>query len=119
MERMLRVNSLLKRELGGIFERAVCSELNCLVTVTNVQATPDLRQALVHVSVYGTEEQKQQVLDVLRRQRKEIQHEIARHVRLKYTPRLQFRLDDTAEKAERIMQLLDGLNEGRTDEESV
>ncbi len=116
MERMLRVNNLLKRELGVIFEREICTELSCLVTVTDVVCAPDLRSARVHVSAYGPEDQKQRVLGVLRRHRKGIQHEIARAVKLKYTPRLQFCLDDTAEKADRIMQLLDELSDGRTDE---
>ena len=101
MERMRRVNELLKRELGALFERLVCRDLDCLVTVTAVETSPDLRSAHVYVSVYGSPEQQDKVFGLLHKRRKEMQHEISRNVTLKYTPKLDFRIDETAAHADR------------------
>lgn len=110
MDRMTRVNELLKRELGEIFERRICADFDCLVTVTAVKTSPDLHNARVYVSVFGTEDQRNAVLETLLKKRKNIQREMAHHVILKYTPVLEFHLDTTLDEADRIHKILDGLN---------
>jgi ribosome-binding factor A len=116
MERMLRVNELLKRELGVLFERLICPEVNGLVTVTDVHTATDLRQATVYVSVYGPGISGADVLDLLAKHRRMMQREIAQAVRLKYTPKLSFRLDDELDKADRVWQLLADLEADGADD---
>ena len=115
MDRMLRVNELLKRELGTILARRVSGDVDCLVTVTRIETSPDLHNATVYVSVYGSPEQRITVRDLLKRLRKDIQHDIAQHVRLKYTPVLKFMLDDSQEQADRVMKILDELGMDESD----
>lgn len=107
MDRMRRVNELLKRELGELFERMICSQVDSLVTITEVDTSPDLRQSRVYVSVYGSDEQKQAAMRLIHGNRKEMQSVISRHVKLKYTPKLSFELDGTAESAAHVMELLE------------
>ena len=52
-QRMLRVNELLKREIADLLERVDFSLENCLVSVSEVDTSPDLRHAKVHISVLG------------------------------------------------------------------
>jgi ribosome-binding factor A len=110
MDRMTRVNELLKRELGEIFERRICGDFDCLVTVTAVKTSPDLHNAHVYVSVFGTENQRKVVLTTLLKKRKDIQREMSRHVILKCTPVLEFQLDTTLDDADRIHKILEDLN---------
>jgi len=49
-------------------------------------------------------------LALLERKRPLIQAELAKKVILKYTPRLHFKLDETAENADRVMHILNELN---------
>jgi ribosome-binding factor A len=112
MDRMPRVNELLKRELGLLLERELRREGVGLVTVTDVKTAPDLHHAVVYVSVFGAPAQKTNVLNQLQRHRKTLQHAMARHVVLKFTPRLTFQLDETAENADRVTRLLDQLAKG-------
>lgn len=114
MKRMLRVNELLKREIGQILERHFCPQINGLLTVTRVETAPDLRQAVVWVSIYGAamdEKEQQKIVQQLNQQRATIQRQIARNVVLKYTPRLDFRLDSNLDKVDRVWQLLDSLDQ--------
>lgn len=116
MDRMLRVNELLKREISQVFERLVCDRTSALVTVTEVRTAPDLRTAQVFVSVYGSDQQKADVQNVMHEERPEIQRLVSRHVKLKYTPKLDFRLDDHLDKADRMFQLLENLDTEEDDE---
>ncbi len=109
-ERMLRINELLHRELGTLCERRVVSELNCLLTITGVKTSPDLRHAQVYFSVFGKDANWQKVKSCLDKHRIELQAEIGKNVHMKYTPVLHFRPDDTLEKADRVMHIINELN---------
>lgn len=118
MDRIRRVNEVVQRELGDLFEKMICPHVDSLVTVTQVETTPDLRQANVYVSVYGSADQKKNAMNLIHQQRKEFQRLLSKHVVLKYTPVLHFKLDDIPEKADHVMQILEGLEkEGLNDDE--
>ena len=115
-DRLLRVNELLMRELGNVFTRVISPAVPVLVTVTGVKTAIDLRDATVFVSVYGKAMAKREVIALLERRRALIQAELAKMVVLKYTPRLHFKLDQTAENADRVMHILNELDmEGEKD----
>ncbi|MBO7621809.1 MAG: ribosome-binding factor A, partial [Victivallales bacterium] len=90
-DRITRVNELLHRELGGIFEMLVCPEARTLVTVTGVQTATNLRDATVFVSVYGDDATCERVLKLINSRRVMIQAELAHKVIIKYTPVLHFK----------------------------
>ena len=52
-QRMIRVNELLKREIAELLERIDFDISGCLVSVREVDVSPDLRHAKVHISVLG------------------------------------------------------------------
>ncbi len=109
-DRIERVNELLFRELGEIFTSVVSPDVPFLVTVTGAKVSVDLRDAVVFVSVYGTDAQKRQALTFLQKKRALIQSRLSRKVILKYTPVLHFKLDETAERADRVETILRELN---------
>lgn len=102
--RIERVRELLRRNLGDLIERDLRFD-GVLVTVSDVDITPDLKQAHVFVSMLGGEPDA--VLATLRKHRSELQHALARRVVLKHTPRLNFHHDASAERGTRILQILD------------
>ena len=109
--RIARVNELILRELGNVFTYVVSPAWpGCLVTVTGVKTSIDLRDATVFVSIYGKKASKADILAFLEKQRALLQSELARKVVLKYTPRLHFKLDETAENADRVMAILGELD---------
>jgi ribosome-binding factor A len=102
--RLLRVNELLKRELSVLFVREMTFE-NSLVTVNQVDVTPDLKSAHVYVSVLGGNGRKE-VLPKLEANRATLQAGLAKHVVLKYTPHLIFHLDNSIERGSRVLEIL-------------
>ena len=106
-ERMRRVNELMREVVGS----AISSELEDprigFVTVTSVETSPDLRSARVYVSVLGGPDQRQATLEGLRSSHGVLQAAVARQVRLKRTPTLSFRYDETPERGVRLSRLLE------------
>jgi ribosome-binding factor A len=103
--RLLRVNELLKRELGALLVREMTFE-NLLVTVNQVNVTPDLKSAHVYVSVLGSKG-REEVIPKLEANRAALQAELSKHVVLKYTPHLVFHLDDSIERGARVLEILE------------
>jgi ribosome-binding factor A len=104
--RMRRVDEAMREVLSG----AITSELKDprvgFVTVTAVETSPDLRHARVFVSVLGEEPVRRRSLDGLRSAHGYLQRRVADELHLKHTPTLEFAYDDTADRGQRIQQLL-------------
>src|SRR5881392_1151593 len=102
--RLLRVNELLKRELSTIIRREITFE-GVLVTVNQVDVTPDLKFAHAYISVLGKEGQAA-AMTKLEENRTVLQSALGRSVTLKYTPHLVFHLDDSIERGARVFEIL-------------
>ncbi|MCP3964942.1 MAG: 30S ribosome-binding factor RbfA [Lentisphaerae bacterium] len=109
VDRITRVNELLKREIADLVERGGIAPSNSvLVSVTEVKTSVDLRKALVFISVFGGDKEvKHNVLRKLQKRRVDLQKNISRVVSLKYTPVLKFTLDDRMESGDRVLSILE------------
>ncbi len=113
--RQLRVNELVKRELSAIIARELNFE-GALVSVNAVDVSPDLKSAHVFVSTLGAAN-GESVIGKLEAHRPALQVELSRHVVLKYTPHLTFHLDDSIERGARVLEILQDLEKGSSEDE--
>lgn len=107
--RVVRVSELLQRELGAMITRDHAFP-DVLVTVNDIEMSPDLRHAVVFIGVIGPEHRGPQVIDALNLRHGDYQTRLSRRVVLKNTPRLHFRLDRSVERGVRvtgIMEMID------------
>ena len=105
--RLLKVNSTLREVLASEVERMSDSRLD-MVSVTGVETSPDLRHAVVYIDVLGSENSPG-ALEALMHAARRLQSGIARQVRMKYTPTLEFRIDPGVVGGERIDAILRSL----------
>ena len=117
-KRMPKINALLKREISNCLERDF-EFPDILVTVHDVDTTPDLRTAIVFVGVIGTESEAKSALQKLNRRRALVQSRLIKRVVLKFTPRLEFKMDDSVERGVKLVDLLDQLEETALPDEEV
>jgi ribosome-binding factor A len=103
---MRRINEVLREVLGTAIAELSDPRIG-FVTVTSVETSPDLRAAKVHVSVLGSEEEREATLAGLDSSHGVLQAKIAAETRMKRTPTLSFRYDDTVEQGMRISRLLE------------
>ena len=109
--RQQRVRELLKRTVGEILRRELDSESCGIITVNDVGMANDLHSAMIFVSVLGSDEQKRTAAKSLKSERSRIQYMLGREVVLKYTPRIKFELDDAIEAGNRVMSILEEMEQ--------
>ncbi len=108
--RLQRVRELLKREIGEVIRRELPVAEAGLININDVMVSSDLHSALVYVGIFGTPEQKKRGSDLLQKERKRLQTLVGQAVILKYTPRLRFIVDDSIERGNRVLELIDELD---------
>jgi ribosome-binding factor A len=107
--RLLRVRELLKREIGEAIRREIPVQQAGLVTVNDVDIAGDLKNAKVYLGLLGTSEQKKTALKLLNDHRARIQSFVAKTVVLKYTPRLKFLVDQSVDRGDRVLKIIEEL----------
>ena len=108
-----RINQLLQEEICRVLTRGLRVPLG-LVTITAVKITPDLREARVFWSLLGSEEEKEKTQLILTRASGFIRRSIRGRVRLRYLPNLIFLYDVTEEKAARISEIFQQIEQEKT-----
>lgn len=110
---MSRSTSPRMRRVNAILLEAIAEEVADLkdprigfVTVTGVDTSPDLRNAIVFFSVLGTPEEQASTIEALGSAAPHVQSEVGRRIRLKYTPKLRFRVDESIEQGVHMSSLL-------------
>ncbi len=110
--RIERVNHLIRQEISQLLQRQVKDpRLDSFVTITEVSTSPDLRSAKVFVSCIGSEEKKEETLRVLTAASGFFRGELAKRLRLRHVPELDFQWDDSIERGAHILELIDRVSE--------
>lgn len=104
-QRVERLREEIKKEASDIIRKLKDPRVG-FVTVTDVEVSGDLRHVKVFVSVYGDDEAKSATMEALTRATGHIRTEIGQRIRLRYTPEIQIRFDESIERGARIFQLL-------------
>lgn len=108
--RLDRVNELIKRELDTLIRREVPQMPAKLVTVREIEISPDLKHATVWMGMIGPNEDQYASMALLHASRKALQGQLSKRVVLKFTPLLHFKLDETGERGDRVLNILAELN---------
>ena len=113
-ERQRRVGELLRAEISQMLLRELDDPgIQGLVTFTGAKVSADFSHALIHVSVYGTEDEVESTLATLQKASGFMRALLKERLDLRKIPNLEFVLDDTAARAQRIEQKIRELREER------
>lgn len=108
-----RLNDLLRAEISDIILREVKDpRLGGLISVTEVEVTPDLSHARVFVSVMGNEEERVAAFKALDSARFFVRRELTHRVKARRIPELAFLRDDSLERGAHLLSLIQEAREG-------
>lgn len=96
VSRTSRLNGEYQKEISEIIRRLKdrTSDIKGLVSVTEVDVAPDLKTAIVYVSIFGKgDEEAKRTFDALQENAGYIRHELAQVMRMRTVPALTFRMD--------------------------
>ena len=114
-KRATRVAELIQKNIAEILRDI--KELTGLVTVTSVRLTDDLQTCRIFYSVIGSDNDKKNAEKVLTENLKQIRYNLAQNMELRRTPTIDFKYDDSGEKAERIFEILDKIEHEKDNKE--
>ena len=107
-QRQLRVGEELRHLISNALLRESFYDQiieNNTITVTEVNVSPDLKNAKVYIMPLGGEN-KLEVLDSFNKSNGRIKKLISSNINLRQIPKLQFKIDETFEYAKKIENIL-------------
>ncbi|GAB4319216.1 MAG: 30S ribosome-binding factor RbfA [Leptolyngbyaceae cyanobacterium] len=113
--RVARVSELIKREVSQMLLTDIKDDRvgAGMVSVTDVDVSGDLQHAKIFVSIYGTPEAKAETMAGLKAATRFVRSELGQRIRLRRTPEVVFLEDNSLERGDRILSLLNRLSQER------
>jgi ribosome-binding factor A len=109
-----RLNGEFQKEIYEIISRRLKNPLITeMFSILRVDCSRDLSSAKVYVSVYSTDQNKKKItFDAIKADAKKIRFELAKVIRARTVPELNFVLDDSMEYGDKMDKLLKSISEG-------
>ncbi len=115
--RVRRVAEQVKKDVSQIIGNEMKDpRLAGITSVTDVQLSRDLRYASIYVSIFGSDQEKEETLQTLIKATGFIRTEIGKRIRLRYTPEINFFLDNSIEYGAHIERVIKSLKEDEKSE---
>jgi ribosome-binding factor A len=112
--RIERINNLIRQEISQLIQhQAKDPRLDAFVSVTEVSTSPDLKYAKIFISCINGQAEKEKILKALQDAAGYMRTVLSRKMSLRRVPELSFHWDDSIEHGDRIIQLLDQIDEER------
>ncbi len=113
--RPLKVAGVIQRSLAVILQSEIPDSNAWKVNITKVVLSGDLRFARVYFNSLDGEPGRAAAEECLAGHKGAIKHALAKYLRIKYQPNLQFTWDETLQVAEDVEALLDQLKDERNE----
>ena len=112
--RLEKVQEFIKQEVSKIILTELKDPRIGFVTVTRVEATGDLRQAKVFLSLLGNDAAKEETWAALKNTVGYLRSEVGKRLKIRHSPELTLHLDESLDHSVHIQKLLDKI---KSDEE--
>ncbi len=119
--RIGRINEEIQKELSSLIRNLKDPRVqDTMISITHVETTPDLRWAKVYVS-FLQEERAKEALKGLKSAGGYLRRELGSALNLRYTPELNWALDDSITYGAKMMKLINSLevNKDENSDESA
>ncbi|MBI3548120.1 MAG: 30S ribosome-binding factor RbfA [Elusimicrobia bacterium] len=101
-----RITALLQQELAELLRSVKDPGISGFVTLTGVALSADRKRASAYISVFGDEREKESTLKALQRAAEFLRYQLKGRLQMRVIPFLDFKADETAERAQRIEEIL-------------
>ena len=118
ISRTSRLNGEYQKEISEIIRRLKdrTPNLKGLISVTEADVAPDLKTAIVYVSIYGANEQDTKAsFTALQESAGFIRHELAQVMRMRTVPALTFRMDGSMSYGSKMDALFKQISQDKQD----
>lgn len=117
--RVSRVGALIQEEVSQMVLHEIKDDRvgAGMVSITLVDVSGDLQHAKIYVSIYGTDEAREETMAGLKSATGFVRRELGKRLSLRRTPEIAFIEDRGIEKGDRVLTLLTQLSQERQNKE--
>ena len=108
--RHVRLAEAIKKEVSDLLREEIKDPRIGFVSITAVRVSKDLRYADIYASIYGEPEEQKAAMAALVNAKGFVRSEIGRRIRLRHTPEINFKQDQSIEQGVHLVRLIDELN---------
>lgn len=112
--RVEKTNALIQKILAQMIAKEFCASREIIISVTRVEATANLQEAKVYISVFPNEK-RPAVVSALNRQIISFQKYLNKQLRMRPIPRILFVQDTKPEKAQTVEAILESIKGEKQD----
>ena len=114
--RILLINEEIQKELSSLLRTVKDPRVqDVMISITRVETTPDLRYTKVYVS-FLQEDKAQEAMKGLKSAGGYLRRELARNLKLRYTPEIVWSLDDSITYGAKMLKLINSLEVNRDED---
>lgn len=117
VKRAVKVADVIKNELSILLVSKVRDQKLSNVSISRVEVTDDLKLARIFYTIFEGAKNRGQVQKSLEKAKGFMRSHLAKTMNMRYTPELQFRYDDKADKVRELEELFQEISDERKDEQ--
>lgn len=106
-----RLAEAIKKEVSELLREELKDPRIGFVSITSVEVSKDLRYANIYASIFGEPDQQKISMKALQKAQGFIRGELGKRIRLRYTPEITFKLDQSISHGSRIIALMEKVKE--------
>jgi len=106
-----RLAEAIKKEVSELLREELKDPRIGFVSITSVDVSKDLRYANIYASIFGEPDQQKISMKALQKAQGFIRGELGKRIRLRYTPEITFKLDQSISHGSRIIALMEKVKE--------
>lgn len=106
-----RLAEAIKKEVSELLREELKDPRIGFVSITSVEVSKDLRYANIFASVFGDPAEQKTTIEALQKAHGFFRSELSRRIRLRYTPEITFKLDESIGRGSRLIALMDEVRE--------
>ena len=105
-----RVAQFIKEELAVLIQREFPLSQYGMITLTNVDLSPDLKNAVIFITAMASNQSQKELVAALNEQAGHFRHEISRIMTSRGVPSLKFKYDESIERAQRLNDIINSVS---------
>lgn len=102
-----RLAEAIKKEISDLLRDEIKDPRIGFVSITSVKVSKDLRYADIYTSVYGEPDEQKAAIEALKKAQGFIRSELSKRIRLRYTPEITFKLDQSIGHGVHLIKLME------------
>ncbi len=110
-KRSEQLEKSLIKEINNIIYRKINDPRIKFVTITRIKVSPDLKYAIIFVTIYNDEAQQKKTLKGLKSATKFIRGELGKDLKLRFVPKIEFKIDEDLEHQYKLLKIITEVKE--------